>query len=1320
MNIKREELLTELYEFALGGNGMVVGVPGIGKSYLLRQLKSKLLSNDILCFIIKIDNTFDSSDDAISLELGFNKNDFGTEENWLEILKQVELKNEHKAVLIFDAFDAARDEEKRKGFIKQIQKSKSILKDKWNLLVSVRTYDATKSADLINLFTPLDEVLGYSKARKIIINHLKESEIQEASEPNAHLYEFYLDCRYKFREILHIPFFLKILETILSDYKDETLEEIKHYSSETQLLDLFWQKKIDGTKEGLLTQQLLLWFTRKLLKVKALSIPTSAFLESNLESQVQTFSYLRSENILDEVGFKKSRISFAHNLFFDYAVNRLCLDQDYDSFLRFLTEDYSRAFFLRPSFVYFFTSAWHEDIPVFWELYTRLSENNQKEIKLFVRLIINGTIASQYSDIEELKNILKLNGTKMGNESIRDVLQSIRFIRNKTAVQDISLINYLSLNLQNQYLFEFAFLLDRAISDKPAENYLTSCGESARNLLSYILANRNSEAIHFLDRIGSTRGIELVAKTFSSNPKKSADLLRKIFPLIDQPNFEIGYFTHLSEDIKYFVNIDPVLVSEVYRLIYEHNETSTEKTQLGTSVVMKMMSDRRQDFSMCHYRLEQLYPIFIKSSPEIAIKTGIEIINSTIIRDEIGSEIDQAFTFNYLDTNCEFYPDYSTIWSNSHYNDKPESLGEHITSYISEQFSQKNTEFAVKLILVYIANAKVGLLWKLLIKLSHKYPEQMFVSIMPLVTTPEFLAASEVSYEVRAFIEKTAHLLTDDQIKDIEISTFKAYPKDFDYGIHATLSTINPNRLQTVQAKGFMANKQILENTKPVSYSSSVTPYTTEDWLKDKGIDIDDPEVSEITESINYLDEFNHRFLNNIPAYEEYKPYLKDAFKLWEKSKVHLHLSDELKFQLLNAISKTVAISSRNLTELPDKDLQSVKSIVTYSFNYNSKYDQGQDENSAISGYSPTPRIEVAEAILPIFLRSKSSEILELYKNAMVDQSSVVRYKAIKGLLSLFDTHYDVYNKLLFERLEEEKDSFNVAALISSIKFTQDNIQEDGNSIIQILNLKHNLFQQQNQFVNSYAELLLWFLNKPEINIAFETLVHGYKHRPFSSAVIFHLFKQIHTYEPRPAFTKRKTSISLRFKVIENYIGQAGTVLEQSKNLKEQSEDIEKALHIFDEIIMRIHFALEANQRIHNNYKIPADEGNRKELYFLVKPLIKKILDFSSKVTDDGLLLGHTAHYLMQTLNSVLSYDPEEILSMVAAITKYSQQVGYSFDSFSIREIVSLTEKLLADHRDILLKDESFQDLLSILEVHINSGWVDALELLWRMDEVFK
>ena len=1043
MRIKREELLSELYSFAISGNGMVVGVPGVGKSYLLRRLKELLVNNEILCFIVKIDNAYDSSDDAIANELGIDG-------NWIDVLSEIELRNEFKAVLIFDAFDAARDETKRIGFLSQIKKAKAHLKDKWNIIVSARTYDAKKSTDLTRLFSSSGNIEGYSAVRKISIIELSEKEIQEASASPL-VYKFYSQSTKELREILHVPFFLRILEVILLEYSDESVEEIKRYKSETQLLDYFWQRKIDETDFAMQAQKFLLWFTRELVDVKTLSIPKSDLLNTGDSAMFETFERLRSELIIDEVSFKNARIAYAHNIFFDYAVSRLCIQHDYKSLLAFISEDFSRAFFLRPSFVYFFTAVWYEDKEIFWDLFKRLIGNEQKEIQLFVRLIINSTIASQFSSIQDLNFVLQLNGTPSGDESIRNILQSIRFVRKKSFTQDVELLLFLSKNLQLVYLFEFSFLLERFINDGN-NDWLTPGGDAARNLLSFILTKRTNENKTFLDRIGSFRGVELVSKTFSTNPEASKQILRNILTLIEEPGFEINYFTNLAEDIKYFVNQDPEFVSEIYKVIFAHKETSDEKTQMGASVVMNFISNRRQDFDMCHYRLEQLYPEFLAASPEIAMITGIDIINQQVYERRAQVYSKGGFNFDYEGKTSTFIRDFSSMWADGSLRDKPEKLVEHIITYIEGQYAEGRKEEADSLVKLYIAHAQVGFLWKQLISLAVRLPFKMFDIIYPLVRVPEFLSSSEVSYEVRAFIEKISSKLSSKQVEDLENVIFSAYSDDNDYGVQAALSAFAPGTLQTERAKEFMDTRETIENRKPVETSFSVTPYSTEEWLKDKGVDVENPVVVEMTRTVSFLDGFTHQFLNSTPSYSESEQYLNTALRLWSAFEKSDGLNEDLRYTMLNSIAKTIAIISRNLSEVKEEQFAQIKKIMSFAFGFVTKYDQDRKGSSAGQGYSPTPRIEAAESLVYIYLHDGDNEFLDYYKKAITDVSSVVRYNAIKNLPSLFNNHFETYKVLLFERLEHEKDSFNYAALLAALYFKNDKIAEDGAEVIRLAN----------------------------------------------------------------------------------------------------------------------------------------------------------------------------------------------------------------------------------------------------------------------------
>ena len=213
-------------------------------------------------------------------------------------------------------------------------------------------------------------------------------------------------------------------------------------------------------------------------------------------------------------------------------------------------------------------------------------------------------------------------------------------------------------------------------------------------------------------------------------------------------------------------------------------------------------------------------------------------------------------------------------------------------------------------------------------QLANENPKCMFELIMPLVMVPNFLSSSEVSHEVRAFLEKSNSILSDEQVARIEEVIFKAYPSDRELGIQAALSALKPERLQTAKAKKFMAGKQTMENFKPYENSSSVTPYTTEEWLKDHGVDVADGHNADLTRLANYFDAFTHKFLNSAPDYQEYEPYLKKIEATWEEITKPDGLPEDLKFTLLNAAAKTAAIAARNLENIPEADITILKNVI--------------------------------------------------------------------------------------------------------------------------------------------------------------------------------------------------------------------------------------------------------------------------------------------------------------------------------------------------------------------------------------------------------
>lgn len=99
---------------------------------------------------------------------------------------------------------------------------------------------------------------------------------------------------------------------------------------------------------------------------------------------------------------------------------------------------------------------------------------------------------------------------------------------------------------------------------------------------------------------------------------------------------------------------------------------------------------------------------------------------------------------------------------------------------------------------------------------------------------------------------------------------------------------------------------------------------------------------------------------------------------------------------------------------------------------------------------------------------------------------------------------------------------------------------------------------------------------------------------------------------------------------------------------------------------------------------------------------------------------GHSAHYFIQIMGEALRFDPRVSLATTSEITAIAAGSNYSFDHSAIREVVKYTERLLADHKSMLTEPEAFAQVMSLLNIYVRSGWPEALDLLWKLDEIFR
>jgi hypothetical protein len=177
---------------------------------------------------------------------------------------------------------------------------------------------------------------------------------------------------------------------------------------------------------------------------------------------------------------------------------------------------------------------------------------------------------------------------------------------------------------------------------------------------------------------------------------------------------------------------------------------------------------------------------------------------------------------------------------------------------------------------------------------------------------------------------------------------------------------------------------------------------------------------------------------------------------------------------------------------------------------------------------------------------------------------------------------------------------------------------------------------------------------------------------------------------------------------------QAGTTLSP-----DEKQNKWRALYgVVDNTVTRIYFAADLDPNLRQG-KEPLDDGKREKFFHDCLPLLDKVLSFG-KQQGMGMLLAPTAYHFMELLNGVLRYDPPLVLRLAAQVVNCSKPFGYNLDSMAMRETVKLIESILADYRDMIQDESSIRNLLEVLDAFVEAGWPEALNLVWRLDEIYR
>ena len=635
MKIERKQLLNDLQDFALQGDGVIIGSPGVGKTYVLKTLRQRLKAAGIPHLLLRIDQLGNGTPETLRQELSY-------EGDLIEKLKSIPVSGKN-AILLFDAFDAARDEQTRKRFLKLIGRAIRELV-KWNVVVTVRTYDATKSRELLDLFGSSDDTEHQSEGilcRHFTIPPFNAGEILQVLDQIGCPKSIYNEGSQDFKNILAIPFNLWLLEKILK--ASPSLPDFSQVCSEVQLLGLFWERRIESKSNSDTRRFVLNGIAHQMVNERSLSVRQNDLHEDlSLDKSANKLAWtdLLSDEILAKVSSTGQRIAFSHNILFDYAISVLLIEDEPQRPRRIcISEDPSRPLFLRPSLTYFFTRLWYyDDTTSFWKAFWHIFPSDQSvHLRLVARLIPTSVIANEARGIEQLIPLLKKlqNREEIANEATTRLLQAVQTLQIKRDALWSDFFDPVSLYLHVNFAWEVANLTSDILEQTTETDVIEACGRIGRRLLEWVWQEKETNKDDWYNRFGGRWAVPLVAKTYHTNVEESRALLEKVLELTKEEDFPIKFLSWLPEHVDRIWDHDPEFVTSIYRTVFRHDEHSDVKTSFGSSSVLPMTSTRRQDYRMCEYRLIKHFPNFLRAAPSHATQAVIQSLNAFIVKEHM-------------------------------------------------------------------------------------------------------------------------------------------------------------------------------------------------------------------------------------------------------------------------------------------------------------------------------------------------------------------------------------------------------------------------------------------------------------------------------------------------------------------------------------------------------------------------------------------------------------------------------------------------------------------------------------------------------------
>jgi hypothetical protein len=1320
--VNRSSLLSDVWFQSRTGSALITGSPGTGKSWLVAQIVRTCKREKRSHLAIIAEDYPVSSLEELRVALGF-KTDI------LTFLRSLP----GDPLLIIDGLDSLRSDPSQRAFRELIRKLPRQA-PKCSVVASIRSFDLRQSEEFQSLFFSSSSPFRDKPFREISLAPFSDDELTDVSRQLPALAPLLEKAEGEFRQLLRNPFNLHLAAELVQG--GTPASEITPLRSQVQLLTKYWTWRVDTPPDHYVRKGLLRDITRTMVNKNSLSVAEA---DITAQQYATSLSVLQSDEVLRQS--VTNRISFTHNILFDYAAARLLLDEE--TVIAFIEEDPSRTIFFRPSLAYFFHYLWLRDRALFWKTAFHFFESPTLPER--ARVIPAVTIYEASQEIEDLEPILSAS-SKAELQGIAGTLRAVQALGGLLSSNRrklwLNVLTRLASNPAIAFINEFAGLLNLAEETKTADDaptILVAASQLLHWIWSYGIDKNRSQAISLAD-FGAARILHLILKNYGAHSKVARETVLAVLARYGAPKAAANEAFRLANEIKNIIRHDPPTAIEVYRRTFEYQEGSEETTQLGGGAALSLRSTRKQDFSTALYVLQAAFPVFLETAPEQAATAAVEAVNAEIGREKPlkpSSESDQPTTFDFVFAQKRrmYRADYSEIWDSGSHEYLSLNLLNTTLNHISDSFAT-NGNSDKRLFHLIVERASLAVIWKRLLQIATTRIAAWYPTIRELLFIPEFISAPEITILAGQILQSiyAEHLVSSDDALAIEkailnipnVRVILRYEKSESIRDRLLMS-IPREEIRSREAVALaeqLKEKTVRENKPYHSSTFFQKPFGTEDWLKERGVDTTKRENADVLEALKPLEEFESKYLNEVPTTEvcrELEPTL---------TKIDALLADLKPAEELAATARGLLCSAAE-SVLKNPKLSAADTVLGHCRQialrgasdpvpqFNPKYHLPFD----MPGWGGSqPRIEAAQGLAHYLWNwGLDPEVVEALRLLSRDPVPAVRFQVAQGILGFWKQKAaDEFWTFFEEMISNEQtpgvlialagaagqiavnDPKRVALALSAaiergvLRTERSDLSRTFLQILVGLYVVKNDAQSNNQ--------LLQFEANP---VEFEReMVEGIY--AASGYLTPDATKELDRRGRAREFLIRPLVSVYRF--LETFSEQEGPLA--------SPQNFGKLLHIIEAVATRVYHTLDISP-YRTDGASAMEEATRKALYFELKPVLE-FLTVRRSLKGQHYLASHTAHQLMQTLNVCLSFDPAPVIQFAAAACRAASVMSYHFESDSIQEIVKLVEHVLADHRDVLREPPIAKDVGEMLDLFVSAGWPQAMSLTFRLDEAIR